>query len=286
MAQVYLTHDEILARHVALNILRDQYAEDEEFVERFRREARSAASLSHPNIVSVYDQGRSEDGSYYIAMEYEPGGTLKERIRQEGVGITPGAALEVALQITEALRAAHEKGVIHRDIKPQNVLVTEKGDVKVTDFGIARAAAFTSSGATATGVVLGTAEYMSPEQARGEPVGPGSDLYSLGVVLYEMLTGTLPYQAQSPIGAAIKHATESVRSPREARPGVPEPLDALTTKLLAKNSEDRYPSAAALSNDLERVRSGLPPVAANGRKAEETTVRSRHSPWIGTSGRR
>ncbi len=271
MAQVYLAHDEVLDRHVALKILGDQYAEDEEFVERFKREARSAASLSHPNIVSVYDQGRSEDGAYYIAMEYVPGGTLKERIRREGA-LTPGAAVGVALQVTDALSEAHERGVIHRDVKPQNVLVTEKGDVKVADFGIARAAASASSGATATGVVLGTADYMSPEQARAEPVGPRSDLYSLGVVLYEMLTGTLPYEAQSPMGVAMKHATEPVRSPREANPSVPEPLAALTTKLLAKDPEDRYASAAALSDDLERARSALSPVAADTQKAETVTV--------------
>jgi len=212
MAQVYLTHDEVLDRHVALKILREQYAEDEEFVERFRREARNAASLSHPNIVSIYDQGRSEDGAYYIAIEYVPGGTLIERMRREGV-FTSHAAVEVALQITDALSEAHEKGVIHRDIKPQNVLLTHKGDVKVTDFGIARAAASASSVATATGAVLGTAAYMSPEQARGEPVGPQSDLYSLGVVLYEMLTGTLPYEAEGPIAQAMMHISEPPRSP-------------------------------------------------------------------------
>ncbi len=268
---MYLVHDEVLDRQVALKILRDQYAEDEEFVERFRREARSAASLSHPNIVSIYDQGRSEEGAYYIAMEYVPGGTLKERIRREGA-LTPGAAAGVALQIADALSEAHEKGVIHRDIKPQNVLVTEKGDVKVTDFGIARAAASASSGTTATGTVLGTADYMSPEQAMGEPVGPQSDLYSLGVVLYEMLAGALPYEADSPIGTATKHVTEPVRSPREANPKVPEPLAAPTMKLLAKDPEDRYASAAALSEDLQRVSSDLSPVAADTQKAETVTV--------------
>src|SRR5918998_1586684 len=271
MAQVYLAHDEVLYRQVALKILRDQYAEDEEFVERFRREARSAASLSHPNIVSIYDQGRSEDGAYYIAMEYVPQGTLKERIRREGA-LSPVAATGVALQIADALQAAHEKGVIHRNIKPQNVLVTEKGDVKVTDFGIARAAASASSGATATGTVLGTVDYMFPEQARAESVGTQIDLYSLGVVLYEMLTGTLPYEAESPIGTAIKHATEPTRSPREVNPSVPEPLAILTTKLLAKDPEDRYASAAALSEDLERVRSGLYPVAADVEQTETITA--------------
>jgi serine/threonine protein kinase len=268
MAQVYLTHDEVLDRHVALKILRDQYAEDEEFIQRFRREARSAASLSHPNIVSIYDQGRSEDGAYYIAFEYVPGGTLKERIRREGV-LESAVAVRVALQITNALSEAHEKRVIHRDIKPQNLLVTQKGDVKVTDFGIARAAASMSSVATGTGAVLGTVAYMSPEQARGEPVGPQSDLYSLGVVLYEMLTGTLPYEAYSPIAQAMMHINEPPRSPRHVSPKVPEPLDALTLRLLAKDPEDRYPSTAALTNDLERVRCGLPLAAVDTKKTAQ-----------------
>src|SRR5215210_2323670 len=218
MAKVYLAHDEVLGRDVALKILMDMYAEDEEFVERFRREARSAASLSHPNIVQVYDQGRSEDGAYYIAMEYVAGGTLKDRIVRDGA-IEPGAATGVGSQIADALQAAHEKGVIHRDIKPQNVLVTGTGDVKVTDFGIARAA---SSPLTATSAVLGTAGYMSPEQAMGEPVGPQSDLYSLGVVLYEMLTGDIPYRAESPIAQAMMHVNERPRSPREVNPEDPE----------------------------------------------------------------
>ena len=271
MARVYLAHDEVLDRDVALKILRDRYAEDEEFVERFRREARSAASLSHPNIVAVYDRGRTEDGAYFIAMEYAPGGTLKERIRREGA-LTPAAAVGVAGQIADALWAAHEKGVIHRDIKSQNVLVTRSGDVKVADFGIARATSSASSGATAEGFVLGTAGYMSPEQAKGEPVGPASDLYSLGVVLYEMLTGSLPYEAESPIGTATRHVTEPVPSPRRANPGVPEPLAALTMKLLAKRAEERYPGAAALAADLRRVGSGLRPVAAGAQNTEKMTV--------------
>src|SRR5215210_3534516 len=248
MARVYLAHDEVLDRRVALKILRGQYAEDGEFTRRFRREARSAASLSHPNVVSVYDQGRSEDGAYYIAMEYVPGGTLKERIRREG-DLEPAVALAVALQITYALSEAHEKG-----------------DAKVADFGIAMADASASSVATATGAVLGTAAYMSPEQARGDPVGPQSDLYSLGAVLYEMLTGTLPYEAHGPIAQAMMHVNEPPRSPRQVNPEVPDPLDALTLKLLAKDPEDRYPSAAALANDLQRVRSGLPLAGADAKK--------------------
>ncbi|MCA1715540.1 MAG: Stk1 family PASTA domain-containing Ser/Thr kinase [Actinobacteria bacterium] len=262
MAEVYLAHDDVLDREVALKILRNQYANDEEFVERFRREAQSAAKLSHPNIVSIYDRGRSEDGAYYIAMEHVQRGTLKDRIKRDGA-LAPDVATGVALQIADALQAAHENGVIHRDIKPQNVLVSRTGDVKVTDFGIARAA---SSPLTQTSAVLGTAGYMSPEQAMGKPVGPQSDLYSLGVVLFEMLTGELPYDAESPISLALKHVNEPPRSPREANPEVSEPLDAITLKLLAKNPENRYASAAELADDLERVRSGLPPAAAGMEK--------------------
>ena len=262
---MYLAHDDVLDRDVALKILRNQYANDEEFVERFRREAQSAAKLSHPNIVSIYDRGRSEDGAYYIAMEHVQRGTLKDRIKRDGP-LAPDVATGVALQIADALQVAHESGVIHRDIKPQNVLVTRTGDVKVTDFGIARAA---SSPLTQTSAVLGTAAYMSPEQAMGKQVGPQSDLYSLGVVLYEMLTGDLPYDAESPISLAMKHVNEPLRPPREANLEVPESLDAITLKLLAKNPEDRYASAAELADDLERVRSGLPPVAAG---ADKTTA--------------
>ena len=265
MAEVYLAHDEVLDRDVALKILRGQYADDEEFVERFRREAQSAAGLSHPNIVSIYDRGRSEDGAYYIAMEYVPRGTLKDRISRDGA-LEPGVAAGAALQIADALQAAHESGVIHRDIKPQNVLITKTGDIKVTDFGIARA---TSSPLTATSAVLGTAGYMSPEQAMGEPVGQGSDLYSLGVVLYEMLTGDIPFRAESPIAQAMMHVNERPRSPREVNPEVPEPLDALTLKLLAKDPEDRYPSATALANDLERIRTGRYPIAVDAKTTAE-----------------
>src|ERR671917_1638357 len=174
MADVFVAHDEVLDRDVALKLLKDHYAENEEFVERFKREARNAASLSHPNIVSIFDRGESEDGTYYIAMEYLPGGTLKNRIVKRGA-LPARTAAAVALQMAEALRAAHERDVIHRDIKPHNILITGLGDVKVTDFGIARAAA--SSTMTRTGHILGTAHYISPEQAMGEPVGPASDLY-------------------------------------------------------------------------------------------------------------
>jgi eukaryotic-like serine/threonine-protein kinase len=253
MAEVYLAHDEVLDRDVALKVLRSQYVRDEEFAERFRREARSAASLSHPNIVQVYDRGETEDGTCYIAMEYVSGGTLKKRI--EKGPLEPRKAAAVAAQIADALGEAHEHGVIHRDIKPQNVLVTSSGDLKVTDFGIARAASAVTI--SVTNAVFGTAGYISPEQALGEPVSPASDLYSLGVILYEMLTGELPYKADNPMAVCMKHVTEPLRPPRKLNPAIPEEMNSLVVKLLAKDSADRYGSAAELLADLERVRDGL-----------------------------
>src|ERR671916_402394 len=256
MADVFLAHDNILDRDVALKVMSTRYASDEEFVERFKREAQSAAALSHPHIVSIFDRGESEDGTYYIAMEYLPGGTLKDRITSRGA-LPPRTAAAVALQIAEALRVAHERGVIHRDIKPHNILIAESGDVKVTDFGIARAAS--SSTMTRTGSILGTAHYISPEQAMGEPVGPASDLYSLGVVLYEMLTGELPYDADTPLGIAMKHVNGHLRPPKEVDPSIPAGINAVACRLLAKDPEDRYASDAELIDDLERVVAGLEP---------------------------
>jgi tRNA A-37 threonylcarbamoyl transferase component Bud32 len=259
MAKVYLAHDEVLDRDVALKALREQFAADEEFVERFKREAQSAAALSHPNIVQIYDRGETEDGSSYIAMEYVPGGTLKERISSGGP-LDPGVAASLALQIAEALSAAHERDVVHRDVKPHNVLLTATKDAKVADFGIARAAS--AATISQTNVVLGTASYMSPEHALGEPATPKSDHYSLGVVLYEMLTGGLPYTAESPVAVSMKHVNEPLRPPKEVNPKIPEGMNAVVVKLLAKNPEERYADAAELAVDLRRVRDGLPPIAA------------------------
>jgi hypothetical protein len=261
MAEVFLAQDEVLERGVALKILKEQYAENEGFVELFRREAQSAASLNHPNIVTVYDWERSEDEIYYMAMEYVPRGTLKDRIRTEGF-LDPYTAVELAYCIAQGLGFAHERGMTHRDVKSQNILLTEAGTAKVADFGIARAAdATTTSGSNS---ILGTAGYMSPERAQGGPVGPWSDLYSLGVVLYEMLTGELPYGAQDQVALATKHVNEPPRSPREANPEVPEVLDALTLRLLAKDPSERYGSATELLEDLRRVREGLPLASTHG----------------------
>src|SRR5215210_1460360 len=262
MAEVYLAHDEELGRDVALKILRKQYTDDEKFVERFKREAKSAASLSHPNIVSVHDRGETDDGAYYIVMECVSGGTLKERILKRGPLPAP-EAVTLTLQVARALQAAHERGVIHRDIKPQNILLTQSGEAKVADFGISRAAS--SSTMTETGFVMGTAHYVSPEQAVGQPASPQSDLYSLGVVLYEMLTGEVPHDAETPIGIAMKHVSGQFRPPREANPNVPEGINAVTMRLLARDPEKRYGSAAELIEDLELIGRRQPPKSATQR---------------------
>jgi eukaryotic-like serine/threonine-protein kinase len=254
MADVYLVHDDLLERDVALKVLRRPYADDEDFVKRFKREAQYAAALSHPHIVSFYGRGETEDGTHYIAMEYVPGGSLKARISQEG-SLAPGAAATVTLQVAEALRFAHQQGLVHRDIKPHNVLLTEAGAAKVADFGIARACS--AAAVTRTNFVLGTAQYISPEQATGEPASPRSDLYSLGVVLYEMLTGEVPYQAETSIGVAMKHVSGRLQPPRAINPNVPEGMNAITVRLLARNPVDRYTDASELIDDLAEVDEGL-----------------------------
>ena len=217
MAEVFLARDQMLGRDVALKVLKEHYAEDESFVGRFLKEARSAASLNHPGVVQVYDQGRTKDGRYYIAMEHVAGGNLKDLI----MGRSPLAPAEAALlasQVAGALAAAHERGIVHRDIKPQNVLIGEAGETKVADFGIALAASRTPS-TSGTDLLFGTPGYMSPEQAMGERVGPASDLYSLGVVLYEMLTGVVAFEAEGPLATAMKHVTDRPLPPRERDPG-------------------------------------------------------------------
>jgi eukaryotic-like serine/threonine-protein kinase len=271
MADVHLAEDQELGRRVAIKILNDRHANDDQFVERFRREAKNAAALNHPNIVSIYDRGEAEH-TYYIAMEYLDGRSLKELI--VGHGPAPvKVAIEYARQILSALRFAHKHGIVHRDIKPHNVLVDREGRVKVTDFGIARAG---TSQMTETGSIVGTAQYLSPEQARGGEVDQRSDLYSLGVVLYELLTGKTPFEGDTPVEIAMKHLSKTPQPPSDLRPDIPHELDLVILRALAKDPEDRYQSADAMEADLERVSRGAPIAAATVDSA--TQVMSRVPP--------
>jgi serine/threonine-protein kinase len=252
MADVYLAEDQELGRRVALKLLDERHASDEQFVERFRREAQSAAGLNHPNIVSIFDRGRAE-GTYYIAMEYLDGRTLKELLVRNGPTPIP-IAIDYARQILGALAFAHRNGIVHRDIKPHNIVVGGDGRLKVTDFGIARSG---TSQMTEVGSIVGTAQYLSPEQARGAPVDPRSDIYSLGVVLYEMLTGKVPFTGDTPVEIAMKHLSQVPKPPSELRPDVPHDLDAVVMRALAKDPEQRYGSAEEMDADLARVARGV-----------------------------
>ena len=263
MANVYLAEDQELGRRVAIKILNDRHANDDQFVERFRREAKNAAALSHPNIVSIYDRGEAE-GTYYIAMEFLDGRSLKELIVTRGPAPVP-VAVEYTRQILSALRFAHRHGIVHRDIKPHNVLVDGEGRVKVTDFGIARAGA---SQMTEAGSIVGTAQYLSPEQARGTNVDQRSDLYSLGVVLYELLTGAAPFSGDTPVEIAMRHLSQAPEPPSAKRPNLPHDLDLLVMRALAKDPEERYQSAEEMDGDLERIARG----AAVSRETEESAT--------------
>ena len=249
MADVFLAEDQQLGRKVALKLLHRRFAEDPGFVERFRREAQAAAGLQHPNVVSVYDRGEYE-GTYYIAMEYLPGPSLKEMVRS-GVPMDPVRAIDITLQILKAARFAHRRGVIHRDLKPHNVMVDDAGHAKVTDFGIARAGA---SDMTETGSIMGTAHYLSPEQAQGRAVTPASDLYSVGVVLYELLTGHVPFDGESPVTIALKHVSEAPPPIRPQNPAVPVELEQVVMWTLNKDPAHRPQDADVLISALEQVR--------------------------------
>jgi serine/threonine protein kinase len=265
MAEVYRAWDSVLRRDVALKFLDQRHAREEEFVERFRREAESAAALSHPNIVQVYDRGRSERGAHYMSMEYVPGGTLKERVLEQGA-LPIRTSVGVAMQIADALQEAHDRGVLHRDVKPQNVLVTARGGVKVSDFGLARISASARvTQATRPGLVLGTASYMAPERALGEPATPGSDLYSLGVILHEMLTGELPFSAEGPLATSMKHVNEPLKPLLETDSRLPAELGVLVERLMAKQPGDRYETAADLAEDLSRLRIESPAASDGSR---------------------
>jgi eukaryotic-like serine/threonine-protein kinase len=269
MANVYLAYDQELGRRVAIKILDDRHASDEQFIERFRREAQNAAGLSHPNIVSIYDRGEAE-GTYYIAMEHIEGRTLKELLVARGPSPL-GIAIDYSRQILSALRFAHRNGIVHRDIKPHNVIVDGDGRVKVMDFGIARAGA--ASQMTEAGSIIGTAQYLSPEQARGAPVDQTSDLYSTGIVLYELLTGTVPFTGDTPVEIAMKHLSQTPVPPSALRPEIPRDLDYVVLRALAKDPADRYHSAEEMDSDLERIARGIGVSAETAEAA--TTVLSR-----------
>src|SRR6185436_4454223 len=255
MAKVFLGSDTVLGRTVAVKILAPQYADDEGFVQRFRREAQAAASITHPDIVSVFDTG-SDDGIHFIVMEYVEGRTLAE-ILAGGGRILPDRAIDIAMDVDRALEAAHARGVIHRDIKPGNIMLDPRGDVKVTDFGIARVTT-TADTVAQTAAILGTASYLSPEQAQGQPVDGRSDIYSLGCVLYEMVTGRPPFLGDSPVAVASKQVLEQPTPPSRLNSDVTTDLDAVILRALAKNSANRYQSAEEMRSDLERAKRGLP----------------------------
>lgn len=252
-ALVFRGHDHHLGRDVAIKVLRPELAGDPEFAERFRREATAAAGLCHPSIAQVYDIGMDSTTSYMV-MELAPGGTLAARVRASGA-LPCAEALRIAGEAAGALHHAHESGIVHRDIKPHNILFGRDGSVKVVDFGIARALAQASI--SQTGTIVGSVHYLSPEQARGEPATPQSDLYALGVVLFEMLTGKVPFEGDTPVGVALRHVQDVAPDVRALNPNVPNAVAAIVQRALAKSPEDRYRSANEMRADLERARQAV-----------------------------
>ena len=257
MADVYCAQDLQLGRKVALKLLYRRFAEDTEFVERFKREASAAAGLQHPNVVGVYDRGEW-DGTYYIAMEYLEGRSLKQILQEEGT-LPPDRAIDIVVQILRAARFAHQRGVIHRDMKPHNVILDSEGRAKVTDFGIARAGA---SDMTETGSIMGTAQYLSPEQAQGHAVSAQSDLYAIGIVLYELLTGRVPFDGDSPVTIALKQVSELPVPPSPYNPAVPQELDAIVLRALEKDPARRFADAEEFIAALEQAKETLVAVPA------------------------
>ena len=253
MARVFLAQDESLHREVAIKVLSDRHSDDPHFIERFQREARAAARLNHPNIVQVYDQ--SQGGMSFIVQEYVEGETLKDLIRRESP-LEPRRAITIALQILAALRVAHQQGVVHRDVKPQNILMQTDGKAKVADFGIASAGGDTEM--TEAGSIVGTAQYLAPEQARGLSVGPPADLYAVGIVLYEMLSGRVPFEGDTAVNVAMRHVQEAPEPLTDRNPLVPVALEAVVMRALAKDPRQRYQSADEMGIELDRVRQGLP----------------------------
>lgn len=260
MAEVFEATDTRLNRRVAVKVLRGELAKDPMFLERFRREAQSAAGLNHPNIVAVYDTGEDIVNDItipYIVMEFVDGITLREMLNN-GPRILPERGLEIVAGVLAALDYAHRHGIIHRDIKPANVMINSHGDAKVMDFGIARAVSDAATSVTATSAVMGTAQYLSPEQARGEVVDARSDIYSAGCVLYELLIGTPPFNGETPVSIAYQHVNEAPKAPSLLDPSIPLSLDAIVLHSLAKNPSARYQTAAEMRADVERAIAGMP----------------------------
>lgn len=268
MAKVFRGTDNVLGRTVAVKVLGSQFARDETSVTRFRREAQSAASLNHPNVVSVYDTG-SDDGVHWIVMEYLEGRTLKEVIGDEGP-LDPERATTIARDVALALSTAHERGLVHRDVKPANIMITPSGETKVMDFGIARAVTSTGDPTlTRTGFVMGTAAYLSPEQAEGKPVDARSDIYSLGCVVYEMLAARPPFHGDSPVAVASKHLSEEAEPISRFNPTVPPQVEEVVARAMRKNPDQRYQDAREMADDLGRAVTGeLPEGAAAGAATE------------------
>jgi serine/threonine protein kinase len=258
MSSVFRAHDRQLERRVAIKILHEHYADDPEYLERFRREARAVARLSHPNIVTVIDRG-DDDGRQYIVFEHVNGENLKELVVRSGRLPVP-RALELALAVADGLAFAHDHGLVHRDVKPQNVLLSNEGEVKVTDFGIARSL-HVEHGMTQTGTVLGTGEYLAPEQASGRPISPATDVYSLGVVLWELLAGDVPFSGENFVAVALRHVNEPPPHLRERRPDVSPRLDAAVERALAKDPARRFPSMAAFAKELRACLAEAEPAA-------------------------
>jgi serine/threonine-protein kinase len=267
MADVWLADDTELDRKVAIKILHDRFAQDSEFVQRFQREAQAAAGLQHPNVVGIFDRG-AFDGTYFIAMEYVDGPSLKDLVKG---GMSPKDAIDFTRQILNAARFAHRKGIVHRDLKPQNVLIDDEGRARVADFGIARAGE--NSDITATGSVMGTAQYISPEQAQGKPTTPRSDIYSIGVILYEELTGRVPFEGESAVAVALKQVSEAPRRPGAINPNVPPALDAVVMRALAKDPDSRFKDADAFLRALDAAEK-----APDTPRAEDTAAYAAVSP--------
>src|SRR3954465_1103243 len=247
MSSVYRAHDRLLERSVALKILHEQFTRDEDYVERFRREARAVAQLAHPNIVTVIDRGE-QDGRQFIVFEYVDGENLKEYVDREGP-LPVRDAIELTLQVARGLSFAHEQGLVHRDVKPQNVLLDGDGRAKVTDFGIAHAVDV--DGMTVTGTIMGSSNYIAPEQARGQPVDEQTDVYSLGCVVYELLAGEVPFDGDNFVAVAMRHGTDPVPSVREVRADVPPRFDFAIQQAMAKDLGDRFDSMADFAAELE-----------------------------------